>query len=953
MTRLAPLLCLVLIAHFTSAQTPAYRQFGVADGLPSSEVYEVYNDDEGFVWFATDNGLSKFNGTEFQNFHVKDGVSDPVVFGFQKDDEGRVWLRTFSGKISYLENGKFKTYPYNAKLAKFTEGGFLNFHYFADTKELWFCVRNWYGKIDSLGTMHADTIPPSENNHGFNYVRVRDKGLIVMTTSGSTPGEHEETFTIDGKTFYLNPTISVNRISREIHWRGKHYFSVQNSLVEYDGKSIKVVHHASHPIISLTADLNDNLWVGYLNGGVNRFSDQTFQSTWTVDFLTNKSVTCVRETPDGALWFTTLENGVYIIPNQAIQNFHLPVESSIKTVAATKHHVMIGDKANMVWIYDQQTKQPLARPKIIRDAMTIYSDRQDNIWLFGGYLLTVFNKDLDPVKEVEQLNAVDVHERDDGHLIFLGTQRIHQFDTQLNLVNQKRISALYREFVWHDKQYFIAGRIGLNVSDSMFQNIRPVPDFESYKISELLSVNDSTLFVATIGNGFFLLNTRNLKSLHFDETNFLGNNIHAALLLKPYLWLGTEKGLIKTNVDSIIIDKPKFRYINSRSGLDHDIVYNLVATNDDIWAFSQDDFSIIPKSFSRFTDTQPSFYIREVICNDKPVDISAPMAFAANENNISISFGFISFTNDNIRLRYRIKDSEPWTYTDDRILQFASLASGPYRFALQYTTDSHYWNNAFLPLTFEIKLPWYRQWYIYPVLFVFLFAAALIYVRNRQAVYAEKNEFLKIINEHQQKLIQSEISTIERERNRIARELHDGVGTNLSAIKMSVRQLLHQHREPLADDIEDQFQVAIGELKNIIYDLTPPSLERYGLFTAIKNYVNKIGKNIPIAIKIETFGNEINNFELNIIVFRILQELLSNSIKHSQAENIYIHLSSFDDLLNIIYEDDGVGFTYDPVQSGLGLNNIESRIRSLKGTFKFDSGNFGVSYNIDIPLKNT
>jgi len=143
----------------------------------------------------------------------------------------------------------------------------------------------------------------------------------------------------------------------------------------------------------------------------------------------------------------------------------------------------------------------------------------------------------------------------------------------------------------------------------------------------------------------------------------------------------------------------------------------------------------------------------------------------------------------------------------------------------------------------------------------------------------------------------------------------------------------------------------LKEIKDIIYNLTPPSLERYGLFTGLKNYIGKLNKTIPLNISIKTFGSEVHNYELNILIFRILQELLSNSIKHSYAKNITVHISAFDDLINIVYEDDGVGFKYDPIQSGLGLNNIETRIQSVSGTLKFESGEFGVSYTIDIPVK--
>jgi two-component system, NarL family, sensor histidine kinase LiaS len=87
-----------------------------------------------------------------------------------------------------------------------------------------------------------------------------------------------------------------------------------------------------------------------------------------------------------------------------------------------------------------------------------------------------------------------------------------------------------------------------------------------------------------------------------------------------------------------------------------------------------------------------------------------------------------------------------------------------------------------------------------------------------------------------------------------------------------------------------------------------------------------------------------------VAIFRIIQELISNSLKHSKASGIRLHVSSFDDLISIVYEDNGKGFTWNGDSKGLGLYNIESRLQTLKGTLRFDSGEFGVSYTIDIPV---
>ena len=256
--------------------------------------------------------------------------------------------------------------------------------------------------------------------------------------------------------------------------------------------------------------------------------------------------------------------------------------------------------------------------------------------------------------------------------------------------------------------------------------------------------------------------------------------------------------------------------------------------------------------------------------------------------------------------------------------------------------------NELCQLAFTIESSWSGKWYVYMTISLLIAFFCYLYFRFQQSMYRQKH-LLRIINDHQQKLIQSEVVTQERERDRIAKELHDGVGTNLTALKLMVSQLLKNYREPLAGNVEEQFQIVISEINTIIYDLRPPSLERYGLFTVLENHVEKLNESIPLKITLKTFGKEIRLYDINIVIFRVIQELLENSIKHSFAKNVTIHISAFEDIVNLVYEDDGIGFTYDPVQGGLGLDNIESRVRAVNGTLKFESGKFGVSYTIDIP----
>jgi signal transduction histidine kinase/ligand-binding sensor domain-containing protein len=940
---------ILLVSNQLLGQHYTVNNYTTAEGLPSSEVYEIYQDRKGFIWFGTDNGISRFDGFEFKNYHIKDGLTDPVVFGFQEDEDGTVWYRTYSGRLCYMNrSGVIEHYKYNDLIAPFVQGGFLSFRYFAKEKLLYFSSKNILGSIDSTGALKHDTLNYVGENSPIPWKLVNGVPMVVQTFRHA----RVDGVQVEGKHYPLKISSPqfANKVYRLLVWNGKIYYSAFNFILEFDGTKVTVAYQAKYPIISITLDRNNHLWVGYLNNGVDRFTDATFQTKISLDIVKNKSVTCVKQTSDGAFWLSTLENGVVVIPNMAITHYDIPVDGKIKTVSSGKKFVVLAEKGGRVKFYDAKSRTVVEEKKIEHDVLLVYADRKDNYWISGHETVEVFDSRLRQIKNFSGINIVDVSEsKADGAIFAVGSQRIHRFDN-LNPPATKISVAMYRQVLVHDTTLYFATRVGLSATNLAFEYPRPLKNLQSDKFSDLIALNDSLLFLPTNGNGFYVLDTKSQQAVHYEANNFFANNIHATIVKNNNLWLGTDKGIAILSVPSLLSGEPKFQYLNHKSGLRGKAINFLAATDHEVWAIGDDVISIVPDSIQHFAESQPKFYIREMTCNDAPVDLSQPLNFSSQQNNLRISFGFISFNNDEIFHRYRVNDDEPWIYSTDRVAQFTSLAPGQYKFSLQYSVDNYYWTNATELIPFEIAAPWYRRWYVYPIAFFMLMAVAYGYLRSRQRVYREKNDFLNIINEHQQKLIQSEITAIERERNRIAKELHDGVGTNLTAIKLSVRQLLHQHREPLANEIEDQFQQTIAEIKDIIYDLTPPSLERYGLFTAFKNYINKIGKNIPISITVKTFGPEVTSFSLNIIVFRILQELLSNSIKHSQAKNISVHLNAFEDLLNIIYEDDGVGFTYDPVQGGLGLNNIESRIRSLNGTLKFDSGNFGVSYNIDIPL---
>jgi signal transduction histidine kinase len=932
----------------TSIFCPVFSQsfstynYSVAEGLPSTETYEVFQDSKGFLWFGTDNGVCRFDGKEFEVFNVKDGLSYPVVFGFSEDHLGRIWFRTYSGKISYFHNGRIYHYKYNDLLFSICESRIILSLHYDSLNQLWFTAGHITGKIDDHGVLDTTRV----SQFAVEVKPVENHDLLSLFG----PTQKLRTFRYGNKSY----TFQQADVSQTYHvvcsgrWNNKLYFSVNSSVYEYNGTSLKRVYAGKAPIICIDKDDENNLWIGYLGHGAERFRGNFNAPDLAI--LHDKSVTKILQDHEGGVWVTTLENGAYYMPNMQIGNFKPPSYAKIRTVLSAPGTVVTGDATGRVNVFDDKTGKIIWEKKFSAPILSAYRLKNGDLWISTTTRIYQYNATF-RLKGTIEGGRVAFLEKPDGHVLCISGNKICVFDAAGNLVKTKHGPSIYRSISLRDSLIFFVNRSGLHVRDQDLALLKDPAELKNFKISQLTALNDSIFLVSTIGNGFMLLNTNTWTTRRYDSRNsFNADNIYAVLVTGSLLWLGTEKGMAVARLASILEGDVNFDFLTKRSGLVSDRINFLVSAHNSVWAFSEEGISVVPNTQHRYASKKPLFFLRPITANEKKIADHTNLSLAYDQNNLQFEYTCISFNNPNILVRYRLSAEEPWHYSGARKLLFSSLAPGNYIFELEYSPDNISWSAALAPVPFTIRQPWWNRWYNQVLALASLLLLSYWYFKYQRRIYHQKNHYLKIINEHQQKLLQSEVVTLERERNRIAKELHDRVGTNLTAIKLIVSQLLKNYREPLAQDIEDQFQIALRDIKDIIYGLTPPSLERYGLFTGLKNYIGRLNKSIPIAIALKTFGKEINNHELNIIVFRVLQELLTNSIKHSFARHITIHMNAFEDVLNIVYEDDGVGFSYDPLQSGLGLDNIESRIQSINGTLKFESGDFGISYTIDIPV---
>jgi signal transduction histidine kinase len=214
------------------------------------------------------------------------------------------------------------------------------------------------------------------------------------------------------------------------------------------------------------------------------------------------------------------------------------------------------------------------------------------------------------------------------------------------------------------------------------------------------------------------------------------------------------------------------------------------------------------------------------------------------------------------------------------------------------------------------------------------------------------------LEKKQTELYWSILTGEERERKRIAKELHDGLGAQLSAIKLHAqsvdyeKMLLVENTKTLHQNLINQIDEACLEVRSISHDLLPPGLINSGIIESINRFVHQIKENSDIDLKfIHQIEKETFTKDVEVQIFRIIQELVNNILKHAHAQSAAIQLIQNNSRLLIIAEDDGIGFDMEDNRNGLGINNIRNRIASLKGSIVFDTlRNNGTTVIIEITL---
>ena len=215
----------------------------------------------------------------------------------------------------------------------------------------------------------------------------------------------------------------------------------------------------------------------------------------------------------------------------------------------------------------------------------------------------------------------------------------------------------------------------------------------------------------------------------------------------------------------------------------------------------------------------------------------------------------------------------------------------------------------------------------------------------QRRVLHHKLEMQQMDFSYQKLLLEATVESQEKERRRVASELHDGVGAMLSAVKLNLNLLqstLNGNREAITET-KKMLDETIENVRHISKALLPAGLEKVGLTPTLSELCQKLDHTGQLSVHFDCTG-DIQRFavEKELMVFRIAQELVNNAIKHAQAAHIWVFLDWTNDQVKLLVEDDGKGMDLKAleaksgIESGIGLYNIENRASLLRSKLQFE-----------------
>jgi len=934
----------------------------VYDGLVNNSVRRIFQDSKGFLWIATWEGLSKYDGNRFTNFTETNGLSHNLINDVVELPSGDIYVASNNGTVDLIRDDQIKR-----------QKAFGNI------------VVNRFQRIQTISLLaltdgagiaeiNGNNIKYLNKGNGascYDLVRLNDS-LLAAATDTLHVQVYDTTFRVWAA---VNKRI-IGAVSNCV------YKDLQKRLWVGTTKGLKLVSvdyskHAltlidppapfNNPLLSqgyincMFQETNGTFWVGTAQGLINISTEGRLKQFTEHDGLPSRFVNVIFRDREENLWMgTDLGLAKMIAPSAVTVPQLLEGQPHYAMVIERiSHKEMLVATDRLLYRYNFQTGKIDNVLKLQKDKnLTYVTHSSPALFIYDNDLYhydVTSNRLTSPGKISTSLNlpVTNSATTTDGRTIFLPILRAIMIyengKTVIDSTFKMRINNILADHngyiwlgTWDDGLY----RAKYDVVAKKWTEIGRIRELPDDHIRSLFEDKEGNMWVGTRYNGVIRIGENGgAERFHLNQQNGLSSNwiVDMTEDAEGNIWVVNKFGF-----DKLIRTANGFELFNYSRIINFFPNVNIIEYAGGNRLFCSSLQGLCEIRDNKLEQTSPQLvYLTKVVLAGEGKNSTfhrAPQKtnLAYSTNNALFEFTSPSYINEKeILYSYRLRGSNDtaWSHPgNSHSVQYASLAPGHYQFEVRMLG----WNGAYGPITslvFNVNPPYWKTWWFYSLIVLFVLLAMYSLYRYRI------NHLLRL----------------QKVRNTIATDLHDDIGSTLTNISI----LSELGKKNLMDTpVAEKYLHRITEesvstqqaLDDIIWSVNTRNDNMQELQARMRRYAGELfeSSNINCQFSFEKTGEDNRlNMEQRRDVYLVFKECLNNIHKHASAKTIHIKIAVSNSVLNMLIEDDGTGFNPNITTHRNGLKNLETRVRKWNGDLKIDTtAGKGTRIEISMAIKN-
>ncbi len=946
MSRLLFTLLLLLSTLGLSAQTPTHVHYGTNQGVPSSQVYHLIQDCKGFIWLATDNGVSRFNGYDFRTFGVTDGLHSQVIFRMFEDHKGRIWFSNSSNTLSYFYNDSIFAFKFNHLIPE---------HPYSDTYKA--SLKSVY--VDSADNVFVEwyhigySVIDSSGN--YKYYSQANNSKIVFFEMGNTgkfcgnfPStekkiSNEEQIEIvtpwQSEPASIKNTYYSNLTSTYYFERIKpsnHIFTIGNALLWYNENTVRKFELPAQTI-ALYPETDGNLWIGTIwRKGVYCYSETNGFSQPIKHYLPNYSVTSILRDREGGLWFSTLEDGIFYFPNENITNCNYSFPSNdILRIQATENSLYLVSFDKMFIINGSNPIQNL--PDYPSGYCRMLERHGKMVWVSTTLGLMQYDNSKQVLfKEKAYDTEIQKWSRIvprsvfplSPHLFFAAADRgifLYKLSSRgmdsIHMLrsNETPFWEVTKDLTsFSDSGFLAATERGLflfNFNRKNLVNVNIVDLSLKHPILRaridlvVRSPYDELFYLGTKEKGLLIWDPKNNVITTLDRTNGLSDNLITSIhFADSAIWVGTKKGINRIVPDKSSPNKYSSWVINKKSGLPSNEINGMAYLNGNMYIATSNGLCYFNPMVITPNRVAPPVHVTKLLINDLPFRTDMNHRLNYTLNDISIEYVGLTYRSlGKVLYRYKMIGIDTnWHYTSNPSVRFPKLKSGTYKFVVSAQNDDGYWSAIPAEVNLTIHPPFWLTIWFQVVLSLFLAGIAIgVYMLRINSI--TKRNTLKREEEFKRHKLQEELITIRHQA--LVQQLNPHFVFN--ALN-SIQSLLFENN---LDDARNYLTKFAKLMRQILENIEDQNVTIQRELDTLKLYLDlerlRFCEGFDYHITIDPSIDQQRTIIPTMLLQPYIENAINHGIKHKRDSNgivlISIHREGHTNSLICSIEDNGIG----------------------------------------------